>query len=271
MDGEEIGEKLAEYFPPAAGIDGISQENSGWEKASRIKLEFSEPVDASSVKSCLSAEGAPALMMETMPGFRGEIIFRFAETPAWGSRFTFQVKAGIRDAAGNESREDRLFRIYADGVYSKPPALAGIRLPMAPGKTGAEEQDLRDYTEESLFYDLPITGEEGRYPDKEPVPAWIELYFDAAPGAEIDVFSVMDLFRIETTNSVFSFSPQSVRADNFSLPDPRPGWESFRRLEIRGKLTNTLNAGVVSFCLDPGLADTLGNQNPRAFRISLLK
>jgi hypothetical protein len=81
----------------------------------------------------------------------------------------------------------------------------------------------------------------------------------------------MDLFRIETTNSVFSFSPQSIGTENFSLPEPRPGWESFRRIEIRGFLTNTINAGVVSFCLDQGLTDTLGNQSPRSFRISLLK
>jgi hypothetical protein len=271
LGGKGFAEELVETLPPAAGIAGISRENPGWEKDSRIRLEFSEPVDTSSVKSCLSAEGAPALIMETMPGFREEIIFRFAETPVWGSRFTFQVKAGIHDAAGNESREDRLFRIYADGAYSKPPSLVGLRLPMAPGRNGGENQDLRDYTEESLFYDLPILQGEGRYPHGKPAPVWIELYVDAAPGAEVDLFSVMDLFRIETTNSVFSFSPQSIRAENFSLPDPRPDWESFRRLEIRGFLTNTINAGVVSFCLDPGLADTRGNQNPRAFRISLLK
>jgi hypothetical protein len=271
LDGEGIMEELTEVLLPAAGIAGISWENSGWEKASRIRLEFSEPVDTASVRSCLTAEGAPTLMLETMPGFREEIIFRFAERPVWGSRFTLQVKAGIRDAAGNESREDRLFRVYANGVYSKPPSLIGIRLPMAPGKSGAENQDLRDYSEETLFYDLPIINGEGRYPYGERIPAWIELYVDTAPGAEVDLFSVMDLFRVETTNSVFSFSPQSIGTENFFLPDPRPGWESFRRVEIRGFLTNTINAGVVSFCLDTGLADTLGNQNPRSFRISLLK
>jgi hypothetical protein len=142
---------------------------------------------------------------------------------------------------------------------------------MAPGKSGAENQELRDYSEETLFYDLPIIAGEGRYPYGERTPAWIELYIDAAPGAEADLFSVMDLFRVETTNSVFSFSPQSIETENFSLPDPRPGWESYQRLEIRGFLTNTINAGVVSFCLDPGLADTLGNRNERSFRISLLK
>jgi hypothetical protein len=271
LDGEGIMTKLEEALPPASGVSGTPTENSGWEKDSRIRLEFSEPVDTSTVKSSLAAEPAPSLILETMPGFQEEIVFRFAERPAWGSRFTVQIKAGIRDAAGNESREERLFRIHANGEYSKPPGLIGIRLPMAPGKSGAEAQDPRDYSPENLFYDLPITSGEGRYPYEERIPAWMELYFDTAPGAEIDAFSVMDLFRIETTNNVFSFSSQSIEAENFSFPDPRPGWESYRRLEIRGKLTNTINAGVVSFCLDPGLCDTLGNQNEKSFRISLLK
>lgn len=271
LDGEGIMEELAEALPPASGISGAPRENPGWEKDSRIRLEFSEPVDTSTVLSCLTAEPAPSLVLETLPGFQEEIVFRFAERPAWGSRFTLRIKAGIRDAAGNESGEERLFRICADGLYSKPPALIGIRLPMAPGKSGAEGQDPRDYSPESLFYDLPIAGGEGRYPYGERIPAWIELYFDTAPGAEIDVFSVMDLFRIETTNNVFTFSPQSVETENFSLPLPRPGWESYGRLEIRGKLTNTINSGVVSFCLDPGLGDTRGNRNEEQFRISLLK
>ncbi|MDR2258085.1 MAG: Ig-like domain-containing protein [Treponema sp.] len=271
LDGEGIMTKLEEDLPPASGVSGIPTENSGWEKGSRIRLEFSEPVDTSTVKSCLTAEPAPSLVLETMPGFHEEIVFRFAEAPAWGSRFTIQIKAGIRDAGGNESREERFFRIYAGGVYSKPPGLIGIRLPMAPGKSGTEDQDPRDYSPENLFYDLPIDSGDDRYPYGEPIPAWIELYFDTAPGADIDVFSVMDLFRIESTNNVFTFSPQSIEGENFSFPDPRPGWESYRRLEIRGKLTNTINAGVVSFCLDPGLGDTLGNQNENPFRISLLK
>jgi hypothetical protein len=271
LDGEGSMKELEEASFPATGAAGISGENSGWEKGSRIRLEFSEPVDTSSVQSCLVAESAPPLVLETMPGLSGEMVFRFAEKPAWGSRFSIQIKPGIRDAAGNESREDHLFRIYADGLSSKPPSLIGIRLPMAPGNTGAENQELWDYSPENLFYDLPIANGEERYPYEKRTATWIELYIDTAPGAEVDLFSVMDLFHVETTNHAFSFSPRSIQGENFSVPGPRPGWEPYIRLEIRGYLINTINAGVVSFCLDPGLGDTMGNQNEKPFRISLLK
>jgi hypothetical protein len=271
LDGEGSAEALEETVPAALGVSGTVRENSRWEKNSRLKLVFSEPVDISSVKSCLTAEPAPSLTLETPPGFSEEVVFRFAERPAWGSRFAVQIQAGVRDAAGNESQENHLFWIYADGVYSKPPQLIGIRLPMAPGKSGAEDQELRDYSPEALFTDLPISGGENRYPYGEPIPAWIELYFDTAPGAEVDPFPVMDFFRIETTNNVFSFSPRSITAMDFSAASPRPGWESYTRMEIRGYLTNTINAGVVSFCCDSGLGDTRGNRNEKSFRIALLK
>jgi hypothetical protein len=271
MEREGFIEELEEALPAATGVISTARENSGWEKDNRIRLVFSEPVDTSSVKSCLTAEPAPSLVLETPPGFYEEMTFRFAERPSWGSRFTIQLKAGVCDAAGNESQKDRLFRIYADGLCSKPPELIGIRLPMAPGKTGADNQDPRDYSPESLFADLPVTAGEDRYPYGEQISTWIELYFDTAPGAEIDLFSVLDLFRIETTNTVFSFSPRSIRAADFSAGHPRPGWEAYTRLEIRGYLTNTINAGVVSFCFDSGLGDTLGNRNEKSFRISLLK
>jgi hypothetical protein len=271
LDPGGLLNKLDEEIPAAAGIVKGDFENRGWEKDSRLLLVFSEQVDTASVKSCLSAEPAPSLVLETPPGFAEELVFSFSERPAYGSRFFFQVKAGVRDAAGNEGEGGPLFRIYADGPYSKPPALMGIRLPLVSGEIPLEDKELRDYSIESLFEDLPIAPGDDRYPFQEPTPFWIELYFDTAPGTAADVFSMMDLFRIETSNNVLSFSSRSVRETDFSVGSPRPGWESYSRLEIRGYLTNTVNSGVVSFRIDPGLADKLGNRNENSFCISLLK
>jgi hypothetical protein len=266
-------EPLEEDRIPPAGVTSGVLENSGWGKNSRVKLVFSEPVDTASVKSCLIAETAPSLVLETSPGFREAVVFRFVERPLWGSRFSFQIKAGVRDAAGNESEDPRRFLIHVDGPESRPPALVGIRLPMAPGRIGAKDQELRDYTPQDLFVDLPMANDEDedRYPPKEGKAAWIELYFETAPGLTVDPFSLMELFRVETSNSVLAFSPRSVQTEDFSAPDPRPGWESYVRLEIRGYLTNTANSGVVSFRIEPGLADTGGNRSDAAFLISLLK
>jgi hypothetical protein len=242
-----VMDPLEEEIPPAEGVLAEIRENPGWGKDSRIRLVFSEPVDTASLISCLVAEPGPSLALENEPGFGEEIFFRFTGQPAWGSRFSFQLKAGIRDAAGNESEGNHRFLVYVDDVYSKPPSLAGLRLPLAPGKTSPEDQNPAFYSPDDLFAELPISSEEGRYPYKEAIPTWIELSFDTAPGACIDSFTVMELFRIETSNNVLAFSPRSIRAENFSMPDPQPGWESYVRLEIQGDLTNTINAGVVSF------------------------
>jgi hypothetical protein len=271
MEKGGVLEALEEDIPPPSGVFAEIRENPGWGKDSRIRLVFSEPVDTALLKSRFTAEPAPSLVLENEPGFNEEVIFRFTGPPAWGSRFSFQLQAGVRDAAGNESEGNHRFWIHADSVYSKPPELAGLRLPLSPGKAGAEDQALAFYTPEDLFAELPINSGEGQYPYGEAVRVWIELYFDTAPGASVDAFTVMELFRIETSNNVLGFSPRSIRAENFSVPEAQAGRESCVRLEIQGDLTNTINAGLVNFRIDPGLRDSLGNQSENAFWISLLK
>jgi hypothetical protein len=209
------------------------------------------------------------MIMETEPGFAQSVVFRFAEIPAYESRFLIRLNKGVRDAAGNESSRSEVFHVSLGGMRSKPPALRGIRLPLAPGKNGMAAQMPRAFSLEDVFADLPVTG--GEFPYNRAVPFWIELYFDTAPGASVDPFSVMELFRLESTNNALSFSPQGIRNEHFTWPVPRGGWESCSRLEIRGTLTNTTNSGVVSFRLGSGLQDDLGNRNEKAFRLSLLK
>jgi hypothetical protein len=252
-----------------AEIPGPFRENSLWEKDTKLLLVFSEPVDSASVRSSLDAEGAPSMDLESTPGMASELVFSFRERPSWQSRFLFKLKPGIRDAAGNESEGITVFHIYADGVFSKPPSLVGIRLPMAPGKN-AGEQEPAAYIPEDVFADLPLLNHEENFIYEAETPVWIELYFDTAPGAEADIFSLMDLFRVEATNNAVSFSPQKIVKENFSA-DAQPGWEHYSRVEVRGTLINRINAGMVSFIVGAGLADTLGNRSDKTFKVAVLK
>ena len=230
---------------------------------------FSRPVDTISVKNSLGAEGAAGLIMETLPGFETEVVFCFETAPVYESRFVFKLKSGIKDQAGNESSDEHIFRIYADGYCSKPPGLVGIRMPMAPGN--AASLDLADFGIHSLFVNLPITNGTGCYPSKDEIDTWIECYFETAPGAFVDPLSLMELFRIETSNNVLTFSPRQIKTGSFSVPDPRKDWEKYERLEIGGILVNTSNSGLVHFTIMPGLKDNNGNRNEKTFRISLVK
>jgi hypothetical protein len=263
--------KDGELIPLERDVTGFTSaaenytENSGWEKEDRLSLVFSKPVDSASVKNCVSVEDASSLSMETAPGFNTEFVFYFENTPVFESRFAFKIKTGVKDNSGNESADEYIYRIFADGESSKPPRLCGIRITKSPGDNNA----LVSFGIENIFEDLPIENE--YYPSGVDVKTWIELYFETARGASIDIFSVMELFRVESVNGVLTFSPQKIKTENFTISEPYDGWEKYERIEITGFLKNSVNAGVVNFQINSGLKDSLGNINEKLFRISTIK
>jgi len=255
---------------PNNGYTGVAEspiENCEWEKDDKFALIFSKPVDNLTIKNYISVDDGPNLIIDTSAGYKTEFIFKFDYAPAYESRFTLKIKPGIKDAAGNESKEEYSFRIFANGKFSKPPALVGIRMPMAPNSD--IDKELIFFEADSLFSDLPIT--DINYPSKEAINTWIELYFETAEGASIDLFSLMDLFRVETSNNVISFSPHQIKNKNFTTIDPHNGMENYQRIEITGNLTNSTNFGIVNFLIAAGLKDTLGNRNDKSLKISLIK
>ena len=248
-----------------AGAAKFPVENSDWEKDDRLSLVFSKPVDSVSVKNYLSADDAPALVMETPPGYKTEFIFKFDGIPAFGSRFTFRIKPGVKDLNGNETKDEYIYRVFADGKFSKPPELVGFRMPLILGS----EKAFACLGTDSLLEKIPISEE--NYPSGNSVQTWFDLYFSTALGTEIDLFSLMELFRIETSNNVFSFSPNRIKTDGFSVSEPQSGWEDFIRIEIAGSLVNTTNYGLVYFQIAAGLKDSLGNKNENLLRITFIK
>jgi len=255
---------------PNKGYTSVTEspvENHDWEKDDKLMLVFSKPVDSITVKNYISVDDGPNLIMETSAGFKTEFIFKFDIAPAYESRFTIKIKPGIKDAAGNESKEEYSFRIFANGKFSKPPTLVGIRIPMAPNSD--TDRELEFYKIDSLFSDFPITNV--NYPSGVKINSWIELYFETAEGASIDLFSLMDLFRVETSNNVISFSPRQIKNTNFTEQYPHNEMEGFQRIEITGHLTNSTNFGIVNFLITAGLKDALGNKNDKSLKISLVK
>jgi hypothetical protein len=267
--------RVTKTGPDERLMEGKFIENSGWEKDDRLRLVFSEPVDVLSVKNCLSADGAPSFSMETFPALSDEALFCFESFPAYESRFIFKLKTGVRDSAGNESADEYTFKVFADGGQSKPPELAGVRIPMVPDSS--TDKELKSYRTDSLFEGLPVNGASvlgngtGAYPYNVQTDTWIECYFETAPGKSIDIISLMALFRVETSNNVLVFSPTLIKQNYFSVTDPETGWEKYQRIEIAGSLTNTVNSGVVNIQIDSGLKDSSGNRSEKAFRVSLVK
>ena len=258
-----------EAIPFETAEQFFSGEYSAWERLTRLCLVFSKPVDLSTLKNFIVVEPSLAFVMESLPGVESRAVFRLTEYPVWGSSFLFRLGPGVKDYAGNESVGSYAFRIKAVGPLSKPPALVGMRLPMSPGNI--DNQEPLSYSLGDHFSDLPIKEGEDRYPLGKQTPTWIELYIESAPDAEIELFSLMDLFRVESSNQALVFSPRSISAADFTLELPREGWEHLRRFEIRGFLLNTVHNGLVTFRIPPGLRDKRGNRSETEFRISLLK
>jgi len=224
-------------------------------------------VDSLMIKNLVIADNGQNLILETFPDFRTEIILRFENIPVYNSRFAIRIKPGIQDSTGNSSENEYIFKIFADGKYSKPPEFAGIRIPMAPDNE--IDQELFFCSSDSLYKIIPITDE--NYPSGENIKTWIELYFITAQGASIDLFSLMELFRIDTSNNVISFSPRQIKTSDFSINEPQLGWENYQRIEVAGIFVNSVNFGIINFQIAAGLKDSLGNRNEKSLNISLIK
>lgn len=259
--------KNNDYIDLDRYLSNTNTVNENWEKEDKLFLVFSEPVDRITVKNNLSVVGemtqdTPSLILEAET--ENEFLFKFDTVPSFELMFSFNLKPGVKDYAGNFSKEEYIFKIFANGQFSRPPELVGFRMPLAPMET-----DTQFFSAgiDSNFEIITISDK--HYPSGTNVPTWIELYFDAA--ADINIFSLMELFRIDSSNLVLSFSPRSVKLSNFSVPAPQPGWENYQRIEIAGVLTNSVNFGIIYLQIGAGLCDSLGNKNEKSQKISVIK
>ena len=245
--------------------DGTVAENAGWEKNYRLGLQFSKPVDSMSVTSALNCEPFLGMISETPPGYSDFFVYRFTDLPVFGSSYSITLGKTVKDKAGNTTENKILWRVRADGKESKPPLLKGLRFPNNP----ASLSQLIIYKPDDLFADFPVGNV--NYSFDRGIDTWMELYFETAPGAVIDVLSLMEKFRFSSTNGALSFSPRSVAVSGFSVTNPVPLWENCYRVEIRGVMTNHPYTGMVTIEIGAGLKDSLNNKNPEAQRFLLLK
>ena len=244
--------------------------NEHFEISYGLTLEFSEPVDPATVKNRLFFQ--PALGFTLSPPYPESASFtvRFTDKPVYGTTYTLSLARAVADGTGNTSTRQVLCSFLVNGEGSKPPRFAGIRLPLAPGAAAGSEDPVA-FGMDSAYGNLAIQAGSDQYPYEIPTNTWIELYFEAAPGAGIDLFSLMNSLNISATNSCLSFSPRKVIDSGFTWTDPEPGWEGLVRVEVQGLLTNRTDAGILTVSLSADLADTLGNRAGQSWSLPLCK
>ncbi|AEJ19212.1 Ig-like domain-containing protein [Gracilinema caldarium] len=244
--------------------------NENFERTYRIALEFSEPVDPSSVKNRLSFQSSLGFTLSPPYPASTTIELTFTDSPVYGKQYTLSLGRGITDIHGNTSTQQVLCRVLNNGPASKPPRFIGLRLPLAPGGGAGNEEPVR-YAMSDSFSDLPISSGTDRYPYDVPTDTWFELYFDMAQDAHLDLFSLMNSLNVNATNSALSFAPRSIKNSGFTWADPVPEWADYERVEVRGLITNGTNGGVVTFSLSSDLSDTLGNRGEGLQTLPLCK
>jgi hypothetical protein len=238
-------------------------ENASWEADYRLKLTFNKDVDMNKIQNFITIE--PALKYELNPscGYSDTVIINFTEKPEWKSRFNVKIDPGIFDISGNKSLDSFIYKIYANGEDSMPPELIAVRLSEYPRDSFSTEYAF--FVKENIFELFNIDVAEFE------VETWIELYFDTAAGADIDMFSVMDLFKVTATNNAISFLPLRVTDNDFTITEAAAGYTNNKRVEVRGLLSNNVNKGIVTFSIGKGLLDTKQNKNTGEMKIAVIK
>jgi len=249
------------------------RENTDWETFYSLGLQFSEPVDADSLKSHLTL--FPSTPWTLVPPSGKAVAFRveFPQKLSYGEGYLFTLRPGLLDGQGNGSTQTWTWRLRVNGKLSKPPTLRGLRLPLDP-RPEAMDQSIQNFSVEAPFAPLPL--ESGGYPYGVGTPTWVEFFFDTAETPEgqkrgVDPFSFIDAFRLETTNGAFSFIPLDVGFEKYTPSDPPLTWANCVRIYVRGTLTNQPSSGLALFRIGSGLRDTGGNVNTEETVLPLTK
>jgi hypothetical protein len=224
-----------------------------------------------SLDSRTTAEGGPGLTLETSQEHSAVAVFRFDESPDYGSRILVRVRSGVDDVRGNATESDIVFHLVADGPGSRPPRLVGIRVPMAPGEADPDDRELVAFAIEEPFSTIAIEDGTTRYPVDVSMSTSIELYMELAEGSSLDALSLMSSFRLSSTNGALDFSAERVAVTGLDYAPPHGPWAAFAVARIDGKLTNRVDSGVVTFKLASGFEDSAGNATVADQSLPLLK
>lgn len=260
---------LLPYDSDTGDINSLIYENSLFDNLCRLKLLFTKEVDVSGIQNYITIEPSLKFHIDNLPGFSDTIEITLTDTPEWGSRFLIKIKQGIQDRAGNKSEKTAIYRILANAGNSKPPKLVGLRLPESFVDVNTDGIKKLVFTPDDLFEYIIIDS--SNYPNWTVKSLNFELYFEMADDAGLNLFSLRDLFRIETTNNALYFSPKAVIDHNFTQTSPAVEFAEFYRVEVRGEIENTTNFGIIKFYIPPGLCDVKSNINNKAQSIQLSK
>ncbi|GMO28872.1 MAG: hypothetical protein Ta2F_04260 [Termitinemataceae bacterium] len=244
-------------------------EQANVESHDKIKLIFSKPVDVIKLKTYLQVEPAIKYKIETAENFANDIVVSFDDVPEWGRSYVIKLNSGLNDSLGNISKNSYFFRIKTNGSLSKLPKFTGLRFQESFIKENADGAKKIVYNSNELFSNILIDHENYQYGTSKTLV--FELFFDTALNAKINLFSLMNLFRVDYTNTFFSITAKSFKEKEIGTFIPPEGFENMYCVEVTSSVFNSENSGVIKFYIAGGLTDTNGNKNNDAMSIQVTK
>jgi hypothetical protein len=251
---------------PAEASPGFA---SGWESTWGLVLTFSEPVERGGLESRIRIEPvwSYAIVDEATLGL--SFVLRPQERLSRDTLYSVAICPGVKDAQGNESVGESVFKFRVDGPSTASPVVTWLRFRDNPGAaSGSETYDEKrcdhgdDYTAIAIGSPVFAIGSQ--------VETYADLYFSLAAGASLDLYSLMEAFSIEASNSCASFFVKKIQLSGFADPQPLALAGSTCARVIMD-VQNASDSGLVTFKIGEGLVDSGGNPIAGAWRLSLLK
>jgi len=268
------------------GEAGQSTFNTGCGTGDSFIFKFNREVNVFEVQNLIMFPEGTNYQCVTEAQWSDTIEFKPIKKPKWGSQYFITLYPGVRDRAGKKIQRMYQTAIYANGAFSKPPTLKGMRItiqtknnsllpPVFPLTTLSYV-----VSTEELFKKIKIpkievinddgdTGGGGIFNNPQKTGSCIiEFYFETAEGAELKPGSIIPRFYFENASNSLEFAisqvaltpPQTNPFNPFTSYAPVPEWQSCKIIFIYGTIGNTGKAGVLKLYFVPGIEDSLGNE-----------
>jgi len=248
--------------------------NVGWEDSWSLQIQFDEPVNCATLDSRLVTEGGPALERVGSNRFAATVVYRLIEKPDWDSVFLCTLKPGIEDQSANKSEAQVQYRIWANGTASRPPEVLAVRMPLLPGEADIAAQLWTLWTVADSWGQFDIEDVPLGYRINTNTATCFEVYIRLAENTELNLYSVMESFRVEATGGAVSFSPKLIKTNTAEFLNPTPDASvslPYIRIEIHGTLRNSTEAGIVRLIFATSLRDKADRHLAQQWQLPLIK
>ena len=254
-------------LPPALPSDAASASTGSWESTWGLALVFSERVEREGLESRIRVQPAWSYSIDDSAALASSFVLKPLERLSHGTLYSVTVGKGIKDAQGNATACESVFRFKVDGPATAPPVVSRLRFRDNPASAPASYDDkLCDHGDD--FSALTVSVAE--FPVGSPVETYVDLYITLAAGASVDLFSLMQEFSVEASNSCATFSMKRMLTSGFADPQP-VAISGSSCVRVTFDLQNSCDSGIVTFKVGEGLVDSAGNPIAGAWRLPLLK